>query len=147
MRLTRIILLVLSTSLTAAAAFASDIGAVRGIVHDPQHRPVQNAMVMLHSKTSDWAASSTTDAAGEFNFSAVALGDYMVTVAATSFVQAAQTVRVTSGSQPVLHFSLSVSTNKETVNVSGSPEVAPTDSATPTTLVSRLDIANTPGAD
>ena len=35
----------------------------------------------------------------------------------------------------------------ETVNVSGAPEVVPTDTATPTTLVSRLDIERTPGAD
>jgi hypothetical protein len=147
MRVTRIIWLALSVPLLAAAAFASDMGGVHGIVHDPQHHPVQNVMVMLQSKTSDWAASATTDASGEFTFSAVALGDYTVTVAAPGFVQATQAVRVNSGSQPVLHFALSVSTNKETVNVSGSPEVAPTDSFTPTTQVSRLDIEQTPGAD
>jgi outer membrane cobalamin receptor len=147
MRLTRIILVVLSAPLMTVSAFASVFGGVRGIVHDPQHRPVQNAMVMLRSKTSDWAANANTDAAGEFTFGAVALGDYTVTVAAPSFVQATQTVRVTSGSQPVLHFSLSVVANKETVTVSGTPEAAPTDSATPTTLVSRLDVEHTPGAD
>ena len=70
-----------------------------------------------------------------------------MTVAAPGFNQAAQSVLVNSGSQPVLHFSLSVATTKETVNVSGAPEAAPTDSATPITLVSRFDVEHTPGAD
>src|ERR1700720_949586 len=145
MRFTRIIL-VTPLLLAALAAFASVFGSIRGIVHDPQHRPVENAMFMLRSKTSDWTASATTDASGQFIFNSVSLGEYTVTVAAPSFNQAAQNVRVNSGSQPVLHFSLSVSTNKQIVNVSGSPEAAPTDSATPITLVSRLDIEHTPGA-
>ncbi len=143
MRYVRIIVL---TPLLAVTAFASVFGSIRGIVHDPQHRPVENAMVMLRSKTSDWSATSNTDATGQFSFNAVAVGEYTVTVAAPSFNQAAQNVVVNSGSQPVLHFSLSVATKKETVNVSGSPEAAPTDSATPTTLVSRLDVEHTPGA-
>ena len=143
MRYVRIIVL---TPLLALTAFASVFGSIRGIVHDPQHRPVENAMVMLRSKTSDWSATSNTDATGQFSFNAVAVGEYTVTVAAPSFNQAAQNVVVNSGSQPVLHFSLSVATKKETVNVSGSPEAAPTNSATPTTLVSRLDVEHTPGA-
>ena len=49
---------------TGFAAFANDYGAVRGIVHDPQHRPVQNVMVMLKAKSSDWVKSVTTDASG-----------------------------------------------------------------------------------
>ena len=137
----------LTLLLLPPAAFASIYGSVRGIVHDPQHRPVENAMVMLHSKTSDWSTSVTTDATGQFIFNGVALGEYTVTVAAPALNQATQDVAVNSGSQPVLHFSLSVATKKETVNVSGSPEAAPTDSSTPITLVSRLDIALTPGAD
>ena len=143
MRSIRIIVL---TPLLALTAFASVFGSIRGIVHDPQHRPVENAMVMLRSKTSDWSATANTDATGQFSFNAVAVGEYTVTVAAPSFNQAAQNVVVNSGSQPVLHFSLSVATKKETVNVSGSPEAAPTHSATPTTLVSRLDVEHTPGA-
>jgi outer membrane cobalamin receptor len=143
MRILRIILLIPWLTL---AAFAAASGSLRGIVHDPQHRPVENAMIMLRSKTSEWVASATTDASGEFSFNPVSLGEYTVTVVAPNFNQAEQNVRVNSSSQPVLHFSLSVATTRETVSVSGAPEAAPTDSATPTTLVSRLDIQNTPGA-
>ena len=141
-------LLILTTQLLLLTfpAFASIFGSVRGVVHDPQHRPVQNAMVMLSSKTSQWSASTNTDATGQFAFNSVSLGEYTVTVVAPTFNQATQNLIVNSGSQPVLHFALRVATSKETVNVSGAPEAAPTDSATPTTLVSRLDIEQTPGA-
>jgi hypothetical protein len=132
--------------LLTVSAFASTLGAIRGIVHDPQHRPVENAMVMLRSKTSDWATTANTDATGQFSFNAVTLGEFTVTIVAPNFNQAVQNIVLNSGSQPVLHFSLSLATNKETVNVSGSPEAAAIDSATPTTLVSRLDVERTPGA-
>jgi hypothetical protein len=67
--------------LLGPAAFANIYGAIRGVVHDPQHRPIQNAMVMLKAKSSDWAKSVTTDATGEFQFNAIPLGDYSVSVA------------------------------------------------------------------
>lgn len=141
----RIILLAPFLMLTQAA-FGSVFGSVRGIVHDAQHRPVENAIVTLRSTTSDWATTSNTDSSGQFIFNAVALGEYTLTVVAPSFNQATANLRLNSGSQPVLHFSLSVATNKETVQVSGAPEAIPTDSATTTTLVGRLDIEHTPGA-
>src|SRR6266481_1738317 len=129
------------------ASFANDYGAIRGVVHDPQHRPIQNTMVMLKAKSSDWAKSVTTDATGEFQFNAVPLGDYSVSVASQGFAQTSQDVTVISGTVPVVHFLLKVATANANVTVSGAPELAPTDSATPTTLVSRLDIERTPGAD
>jgi TonB dependent receptor/Carboxypeptidase regulatory-like domain/TonB-dependent Receptor Plug Domain len=145
MRLLRVALFA-SLLILAPAAFASIFGAVRGVIHDPQHRPVENAMVMIKAKSSDWAATANSDANGSFTFNAVPLGDYMVSVAALGFKQAEQKLVVISGTEPVLHFSLSVAGAKETINVSAAPEAAPTDSATPTTLVSRLDVARTPGA-
>jgi outer membrane cobalamin receptor len=130
----------------AVAAFATIFGSVRGVIHDPQHRPIQGAMVMLKSKSSDWAKSATTDANGEFAFNAVPLGDYSIGVASPGFAQVAQNVVVNSGTEPVVHFQLSVAGAKETLEVSGVPEVAPTDSATPITLVNRQEIERTPGA-
>ena len=139
--------LILITILIAPAAFANVYGAVRGVVHDPQHRPIQDAMVMLKAKSSDWAKSVTTGANGEFQLNAVPLGEYSVSVASKGFAQTAQDVIVISGSVPVVHFQLQVASANEKVIVSGSPAVVATDSFTPTTLVSRLDIERTPGAD
>jgi hypothetical protein len=126
---------------------ATIFGAVRGVVHDPQHRPLQGAMVMLHAKSSDWANSVATDPEGQFVFNPVPIGDYSVSVASHGFVQVSQDVVVTSGQEPVVHFLLKVATTPESVTVSGAPEIAPVGSYTPTTLVDRLDIEHTPGAD
>jgi outer membrane receptor protein involved in Fe transport len=146
--MTRLKLLALAVLLSIApTAFANDYGAVRGVVHDPQHRPIQDAMVMLKANSSDWAKSVTTDANGEFQFNAVVLGQYSVSVASKGFEQISQDVTVISGSVPVVHFQLQVAGANEKVLVSGTPAVAATDSFTPTTLVNRLDIERTPGAD
>jgi len=133
--------------LITSAAFGNDYGAVRGVVHDPQHRPIQDAMVMLKAKSSEWSKSVTTDASGNFQLNAVPLGEYSVSVASQGFAQTAQDVIVISGSAPVVHFQLQVAVANEKVTVSGTPTVVATDSFTPTTLVNRVDIERTPGAD
>jgi hypothetical protein len=140
-------IVMLALLLISLPAFANVYGAIRGVVHDPQHRPVQNAMVMLKAKSSDWAKTTTTDASGEFQFNAVPLGDYSVTVASQGFAQTAQDVTVISGTVPVAHFQLQLASTQVQVTVSASQAVVSTDSATPVTLVDSLDIARTPGAD
>ena len=130
----------------ASTALAGIFGSVRGVVHDPQHRPISGTMVMLRAKASDWSKSANTDTNGEFVFSAVPVGEYSISVASPGFSQVMQIVVVNSGTEPVVHFQLNLAAAKETVNVSGAPVIAPTDSATPITLVSRLDIERTPGA-
>jgi hypothetical protein len=132
--------------LTSATALASIFGSVRGIVHDPQHRPIQGAMVMLKAKSSDWVKNATTDPDGGFVFNAVPIGEYSVSVASPGFAQVVQSVVVNSGTEPVVHFQLNLAGAKETINVSGAPVAAPTDSPTPITLVDRLDIQRTPSA-
>jgi len=126
---------------------ATIFGSVRGVIHDPQHRPVQGAMVMIKAKSSEWTQTTTTNSNGEFEFQTVPLGEYIVSVASPGFIQTAQDVVVISGTQPVVHFQMKVLAKSETVNVSATPEVVPTDTATPTTLVSREEIERTPGAD
>ncbi len=144
MRKTAPLLFIFLLAVTAAATI---FGSVRGIIHDPQHRPLQGAMVMLRANSSDWAKTTNTDGNGEFQFTAVPIGEYTAIVVAPGFDQVSQAVGVRSGTEPVLHLALRVAAKNETVNVSGAPEAAPTDSATPTTLVDRAQIERTPGAD
>lgn len=134
------------TLLLAATSSATIFGSVQGIVHDPQHRPIEGAMVMLRSTSSDWAKTTNTDATGGFIFNPVPIGEYTITIASPGFAQATQNVTVNSGTQPVAHFQMNMAGAKETVSVSGTPVNVPTDTATPTTLVNRQDIAETPGA-
>jgi outer membrane cobalamin receptor len=139
----RIWLLILGISV---AAYASVVGSVHGVIHDPQHRPVQDAMVMIKARNSDWTATVNSDSGGDFGFNAVPPGEYTVTVAGVGFEQTQQDVMVVSGSNPGLHFALSVAGAKETITVSGAATEVSTDTATPTTIVDRLQIAHAPGA-
>jgi hypothetical protein len=133
--------------LITAAANATIFGSIRGVIHDPHHRPVQGAMVMLKSKSSEWGVTATSDSSGEYRFNAVPVGDYSVSVASPGFTQSSQNVTVVSGTEPVVHFQLQIATPKEEVVVSAPADVIATDTVTPTTLVDRTAIEYTPGAD
>ena len=56
-------------------AFATIFGSVRGIVHDPQHRPIPGAQVTLKAQNSDWTQSQASDENGEFDFTSVPIGN------------------------------------------------------------------------
>ncbi len=133
--------------LMGGAAFATIFGSVRGVIHDPQHRPVQGVHVTLKAQNSDWTQSQDSSDGGGFEFSSVPIGNYVVTVLSKGFQEMRQDVIVQSDTSPVLHFELTVAGAKETVSVSGTPVAAPMDTVTPTTMVSRVDIQQTPGAD
>lgn len=132
--------------LMAALSLGTVFGTVRGIVHDPQHRPMAGMEVVLKAKASDYSQTTQTDTSGEFHFDAVPLGEYTVTASAAGFTREEQTVTVLSGTAPILHFELALSSRSETVLVSGEVSAGQTESVTPTTLVNRQDIADTPGA-
>ena len=131
----------------AIAACATIFGAVRGVVHDPQHRPLPGASVILRAKFSDWSKSAATDANGEFQFDAVPIGEYSLSVSRQGFAPAGQNVVVAANTQPVAHIQLRIAGRTETLTVSAVDNSVATDSATPTTIVSRGDIGQTPGAD
>src|SRR5467141_3633823 len=141
-----LVLAVYAVTIGSAPAHAEIFGSVHGIVHDPQHRPVQDAMVDLKAQRSDWAQHQKTNGSGEFDFGAVPLGEYTVTVTLANFQQAQQSVVVESGANPVLHFQLALASVTEKTVVTGEPVTATMDSVTPTTLLNRLDVQQTPGA-
>jgi len=133
--------------LVASNASATVFATVRGVVHDPQHRPIQGAHVTLKAQTSDWTQSQESSDSGEFQFRSVPIGTYTVTVSSQGFLQMQQDVIVQSDTSPVVHFKLAVAGTKENVVVSGTPVAATMDSVTPTTMLNRQDIQQTPGAD
>jgi outer membrane receptor for ferrienterochelin and colicin len=133
--------------MAATPGFAIIFSTVKGVVHDPQHRPVPGAVVTLKAQQSAWTQTTTTDAEGAFQIAAVPVGEYTVTVALQGFNTARQAVTVISDTAPVLHFRLEIGTVTESVTVSATAEGIHADSVTPTTLVNRQDIQNTPGAD
>ena len=134
--------------LSAPAAFASSIfGQVQGIVHDPQHRPISGARVTLQATHSIFVKTAETGVDGSFRLPAISLGQYTITVSQPGFRSVSRDLTLASDTTPVLHVELPVGTVEESVLVSGGADAAVVDTVTPTTLISRADIAETPGAD
>ena len=130
--------------LAAVPLFATIFGTVRGIVHDPQHRPVANARVTLKARNSDYVQTVKADAEGNFHFDAVPVGKCSVSVSFDGFAVQEQVATVLSGTAPILHFELRLPTQAQSVEVQAEPGQA--ESVTPTDVVGREEIAATPGA-
>ena len=135
-----------SLFLLACTALATVFGTVRGIIHDAQHRPVAGTDVVLKASNSDFAKSTKTNADGDFQFDAVPLGDYVLTVTKDGFAPQERHITVLSGTAPVLHLELQVATQTQSITVTSEAPPAQSESVTPTTLTSQQQIAQTPGA-
>jgi outer membrane receptor protein involved in Fe transport len=133
--------------LSALQFYASVPASVRGIVHDPTHRPIPGAQVTLRALASGWTQTAQSNADGEFQFDAVPLGDYEVSVSAPNFGPSQQQITVTSGKAPIFHFQLEIAGLKQTVEVSDKESKLKTQSSTVQTMVSTQEITRTAGAD
>jgi len=125
---------------------ATVFGTVRGVIHDPSHRPIADAQVVLKSVDSDYTQTTRSNVNGEFQFDAAPLGEYIVTFSKAGFAPHEVRITVLSGAAPVIHVELQLAAQNETVTVTSDAGPAQIESVTPTTLTTREDIAMTPGA-
>jgi hypothetical protein len=133
--------------LLAGTASAAIFGRVDGVVHDPGHRPVSGATVVIRSAHSDFHQQTSTNADGEFHFVPLTPGDYLISIDEKGYQSVKEGVTVESASGPVLHIQLSIAAVQQSTTVTGAATSANPDSYTPSTLIGREDIARTPGAD
>ena len=131
---------------TAGHAYANVFSAVHGVVHDPRHRPLPGVQVTLQAADSAFALRTTTNNDGEFELPQAPIGVYLLKVAAPGFATVEQPLTVASGTNPVLHIALQLAPAVESVEVEGlGISLSATDSATPTTLITRADYRLRPG--
>lgn len=135
-----------SMLLFAAGLSASIFGSITGLIHDPEHRPVQGATVILSAVNSAWSQTATSNEAGEFRFDNVPLGAYTVKVDAAGFTSQSQSLTLESGAEARMHFPLTVSAANESVEVRDTLDDVNPQSSTATTIVDRAQIDSTPGA-
>ncbi len=102
-RLTDLLILLFCLVFTSPAAWATIFGNVRGVVHDGQHLPIGGASVTLKAQDSDWMQTQESGNDGAFEFTAVPVGNYVVTVTLTGFQPSRQPVEVRSDTSPMLH--------------------------------------------
>ena len=118
-RLARLIpaVLLLAPALTHAAIFAQ----LRGIVHDPQHRPIPNAEVTLRAAHSALTLTTRTGPDGAFTLPSIPLGDYTVTAAAPTFAPLTQPLTLSSPTTAVLHLELALPSLAQSTTVTHTP--------------------------
>jgi hypothetical protein len=135
--------------LTVAAlpCFATILGNVRGVVHDPQHHPVNGARATLQSTNSAYKLVAETNSDGIFQFSAVPLGEYHVSVDAPGFSNSSQVLMLGAGSAPVLHYQLALASARESVNVTASPADLNPESPRRNVVIDQQQITTYAGAD
>jgi outer membrane cobalamin receptor len=133
--------------LFAAQARATIFGIVRGTVRDPHHRAVAGAHVTLQSQAGEWRQTTTSDVNGSFVFSAVPLGAYTIRVEWPGMNVTTRAINVESGAVLTVPMQLPVAAVSEEIQVTARAPSIDTRSATTQTTVSRLSIAETPGAD
>ncbi|HWF67947.1 MAG TPA: carboxypeptidase regulatory-like domain-containing protein, partial [Acidobacteriaceae bacterium] len=131
----------------AGTAHATVFGELQGIVHDSEHRPIANALVTLQAVDSQFTQTAHTNGDGYFSLLTVPLGNYRLSISSVGFGILQQTITVYSNSSAILHFQLQLEKVQQSVRVTAQSEVVNPDSVTPTTLINRAAIAQTPGAD
>jgi outer membrane cobalamin receptor len=142
-----VLLFLWSLLLGTTAAYATIFGQLHGVVHDPQHRPIAGAHVELRAATSAYAQTAVTNQDGSFTLSSIPLGDYIITISQTGFATRKETLTLASDTAPALHFELQLGTVQQAVSVENPAYTANVNTVTPTTLVDRESIAQTPGSD
>ena len=130
---------------SALLASAEDTTVVRGIVHDPQHRPLPGAQVVLRRGV--FSKTVASDASGEFQINDVPEGDYAIGISATGFRSLDQQTNVSAARNPVLHFQLELAPISESVEVPESLSRLSTQTSTVATGVAAQEILQTPGSD
>jgi len=133
--------------LAATAALATVFGSIRGVVHDPQHRPVGDAHATLQAANSAFKQEAITNSDGVFEFQAVPLGQYTVTLDAQGFVSQTQTVLVASNSTGVLHYQLVIESNAQKVVVTSQLEDLNPDSPRRDVFIDQEQISKYAGVD
>ncbi|MGD0829484.1 MAG: TonB-dependent receptor [Terracidiphilus sp.] len=140
--------LALSAALFAASipVFANVFATVRGVVHDPQHRPISGASITLQAAASDFKLTAVSGPDGDFALPQAPIGVYRLQVSAPGFATVTLPLNLASDTSPVLHVPLPIASATDSVKVDGLASDISSDSATTTTLITRAQIEQTPGA-
>lgn len=141
------VLAIISLLVCSAQGRATVFATIRGVVHDSQHHPIANASVTIAAADSALSLKASTAANGTFEVAQVPIGIYKLSISANGFAEYVQPLTVASASNPVLHIPLAIAGSEESVVVSAAGYAAAEAQATsPSVLITRADIDETPGA-
>src|ERR1700739_3793025 len=100
-------------------AQTSTTGDIAGVVTDPTAAVVSGVSVKLKKIDTGSSTFTTTNAQGSFNFSLLQPGKYSFAVTAAGFREIVKTVTVALGASVTANLQLSISSQSQTIEVTG----------------------------
>ena len=117
--------------LPSGLAQAPGTGAIAGILSDPSGAVISNARVVIVSEETNLSRPLTTGVDGSFRATLLPPGDYSVQVAEAGFKPATvKSIHVSVTETAVVNITLQVGSTAVAIEVSGTPELAQTQTAT-----------------
>ncbi len=131
---------------TTSLLFAQfDTGTINGTVTDPSGAAVAKAIVTATNVGTSAAKTTTSDSNGNFVFSALPYGNYMVTASSTGFAEAkSSTIVLNVGSVVRVDLAMSVAGSQEKVEVTGTASTVDIESTETGTTLNSTQVANLP---
>lgn len=130
---------------SAALGQAQNTGTISGNIMDPQARVVVGAKIELANTATDSHRIETSNAKGEYLFSDVAVGDYIMTITASGFeTSVVEGLHVNSDSNVRQDTSLKPGSVTDQVTVESAGTTLDTRSATLGSLIDRAEVENLP---
>jgi Carboxypeptidase regulatory-like domain/TonB dependent receptor len=137
-----VVLILVCAGSSAAQSFP---GRITGVVKDTQGAAVPDATVKLTNPSTGLERTVVTDANGEFNFPELALGVYRLSITKSGFQPMALTDIATSESQVnTLTPTLTVGTVTSEIEVTSTPALLQTETASVGGQLSEQQVANLP---
>src|SRR5579872_2150576 len=122
-----------------------DTGAIVGVVRDPSAAAIPGATVQVTNAATNVVFTTQTNAAGQYQFTALIPGTYSVKVTAPGFQAAQQeNISIDVQSRPAVDFALQVGQSTEVVQVTSSSPLLQTESADVGGVVQSRQISDLP---
>src|SRR5580704_5772065 len=115
--LTVFVFVFLVVTVSSLWAQTSTTGAIAGVVTDPTAAVVPGVSITLKNVDTGSSASTTSNAQGSYNFPLLSPGNYSVSANGTGFKGTTKNVTVALGASVTANLELSISSQKETVEV------------------------------
>ncbi len=132
---------------SALACFAQYSANVQGIVTDPSGAAVVNAFVRLQNVDTGIEQSTTTGSSGNYRFSSLAPGNYIVSAEAANFRRTESKFTLSTSETKGINLTLSLASTQQSVTVEETPPAVDTDDSRLETTLGSVTVRDLPEAN
>jgi len=139
-----IALLAIAVTVSASLVAQVSTSSLTGQVTDPSGSTIAHAHIVVLNKSTGFSRSGETDDTGYYNFQALPIGLYTVTVESAGFSNINEDVQLNGAEKGRRDFSLAIGGSKDSVSVSTTDSALSPDDASISTVIGKEIIEGTP---